>query len=79
MKEENHNNNERSKVNPDEENLINKNTSDLDSKREISDPHHSNVDPLKPQFERDNLQADREKRAGSGGSGRNPGNDDGQI
>jgi len=70
MKEDN---DERHGVNPEEDNLINKNTSDLDSKREISDPHHSNVDPLKPQFERSNLQAQQEKRAGSGGAAMDPG------
>jgi len=58
----------------EDDNLINKNMNpDWDSKREISDPHHSNVDPNKPQFERNNLQADQEKRAGSGGGGMDPG------
>ena len=69
------NENDKRFENPEEDNLINKNANpEWDSKREISDPHHSNVDPNKPQFERSNLQADQEKKAGSGGSGRNPDN-----
>ncbi|WP_165764621.1 hypothetical protein [Flavobacterium cyanobacteriorum] len=52
-----------------------------DSKRNWdsgNDPDRSNVDHNKPQFERSDMNADQEKRAGSGGSGKtsdkNPGN-----
>lgn len=60
--------------NPQDDNLINKNANpEWDSKREISELHGSKVDPLKPQFERNNLQANQEKRAGSGGAAMDPG------
>jgi hypothetical protein len=67
--------NDRKYENHEEDNLINKNSSgaEFDSKRAIDDPHHSNVDPQKPQFERSNLQPDQEKRAGSGGAAMDPG------
>jgi len=48
--------------------LINQNEGDGNTKRHYNDKHESNVHPLKPNFERSNLNADQEKRAGSGGS-----------
>lgn len=70
------------KANPDEqsqepnENLINKNKKALaDSERNWdsgNDQDPSNVDHNKPQFERSDLNANREQRAGSGGGGLDP-------
>lgn len=53
-----------------DENFINENSKanpDQARKFDGNDSQDSNVDPLKPQFERNNLQADQEKRDGSGG------------
>lgn len=58
-----------------DESLINKNSKanpDQARQWDDNDPQKSNVDPLKKQFERNNLQADREKMAGSGGGGLDP-------
>lgn len=48
----------------------------FDGKRALDDRHDSNVDPLKPQFERSNLQADEEKRQGTPGGAMDPGRRD---
>jgi hypothetical protein len=57
------------KHNEEDDNLINKNAStDSNTKRHFDDPDQSNVNPNKPQFERSDMNADQEKRAGSGGS-----------
>jgi hypothetical protein len=57
------------KHNEEDDNLISKNAStDSNTKRNFDDPDRSNVDPNKPQFERSDMNADQEKRAGSGGS-----------
>jgi hypothetical protein len=67
---------ENKKMNPDGDNLINKNSKanpDQARKFDKNDTQQSNVDPQKPQFERSNLQPNQEKRAGSGGAAMDPG------
>jgi len=62
---------ENKKVNPDGDSLINQNSKanpDQARKFDNNDTQASNVDPQKPQFERSNLNANQEQRAGSGGS-----------
>jgi len=72
---------ENKKMNPDGDNLINKNSKanpDQARKFDKNDSQATNVDPLKPHFERSDMNANKEQRAGSGGSGKtsdkNPGN-----
>ena len=56
-----------------DDNLINKNSNANNEQAKKFDDDQSNVDPLKPQFERSNLQANQEKKAGSGGAAMDPG------
>jgi hypothetical protein len=64
----------------EDDNMINKNESMEDQQRNYADgdQDRSNVDHNKPQFERSDMNANQEQRAGSGGSGKtsdkNPGN-----
>lgn len=50
--------------------------SGFDGKRALDNRHNTNVDPLKPHFERSNLQADEEKRQGTPGGAMDPGRRD---